>query len=222
VAVLFTRNRISRRDVVELCEQLFGSRVSTGTIDAILARAADALEDPYDDLIERVRGALALNMDETGWRTAGQRRALWGAFTDRHAILAIAPDRHEDRAKALLADTRAIVTSDRWWAYTHLPVRRRQVCWAHLQRDFQAHADGLAAEQAFGQAGLRMCEELFWAWEIYQHTGERSELKRRVRALRRELKGDPAHLRRQGAALPLHARRGRRTSDSRGGDRRIN
>jgi transposase len=161
-------------------------------------------------------------MDETGWRTAGQRRALWGAFTDRHAILAIAPDRHEDRAKALLADTRAIVTSDRWWAYTHLPVCRRQVCWAHLQRDFQAHADGLAAEQAFGQAGLRMCEELFWAWEIYQHTGERSELKRRVRALRRELKGDPAHLRRQGAALPLHARRGRRTSDSRGGDRRIN
>jgi transposase len=188
VAVLSTRNRISRRDVVELCEQLFGSRVSTGTIDAILARAADALEDPDDDLIERVRGALALNMDETGWRTAGQRRALWGAFTDRHAILAIAPDRHEDRAKALLADTRAIVTWDRWWAYTHLPVCRRQVCWAHLQRDFQAHADGLAAEQAFGQAGLRMCEELFWAWEIYQHTGERSELKRRVRALRRELK----------------------------------
>jgi transposase len=188
IAVLSVRNRISRRDVVELCEQLFGSRVSSGTIDAILARVADALADPCDDLLERVRSATALNMDETGWRTAGQRRALWGAFTGRHAVLRIAPDRHEDHARALLADTRAIVTSDRWWAYTHLPVRRRQICWAHLQRDFAAHAEGLAAEKAFGEAGLRVCEQLFWAWEIYQHTGDRAELKRRVRGLRRELK----------------------------------
>jgi transposase len=188
VAVLSVRNRISRRDVVELCEQLFGSRVSVGTIDAILARVADALADPGEDLLERVRSATALHMDETGWRTAGQRRALWGAFTGRHAVLSIAPDRHEQHAKDLLADTRAIVTSDRWWAYTHLPVRRRQICWSHLQRDFAAHAEGLAAEKAFGEAGLKICEQLFWAWEIYQHTGDRAELRRRVRVLRRELK----------------------------------
>jgi transposase len=188
IAVLSVRNRISRRDVVELCEQLFGSRISAGTIDAILARVGDALEDPCDDLLERVRSAPALNMDETGWRTAGQRRALWGAFTSRHAVVRIAPDRHEDHAKDLLGDTSAIVTSDRWWAYAHLPIKRRQVCWAHLRRDFQAHADGLAAEKQFGEAGLRVCEELFWTWEIYQHTGDRAELKRRVRALRRQLK----------------------------------
>ena len=188
IAVLSVRNRISRRDVVELCEQLFGSRISTGTIDAILARVGDALEDPCEDMLERVRSATALHMDETGWRTAGQRRALWGAFTARHAVLRIAPDRHEDHAKALLADTRAIVTSDRWWAYGHLPIKRRQICWAHLQRDFQAHAEGLAAEQQFGEAGLKICEEVFWAWEIYQHTGDRRQLKRRVRALRRQLK----------------------------------
>jgi transposase len=188
VAVLSVRNRISRRDVVELCEQLFGSRISAGTVDAILARVGDALQEPCEDLLERVRAAAALHMDETGWRTAGQRRALWGAFTGRHAVLRIAPDRGEEHAKALLADTTAIVTSDRWWAYGHLPIRRRQVCWAHLQRDFQAHADGLSAEKEFGEAGLRICEELFWTWEIYQHTGDRRELKRRVRALRRLLK----------------------------------
>ena len=188
VTVLSVRNRISRRDVIELCEQLFGSRISTGTIDAILARTADALADPYEDLLDRVRRSRHINMDETGWRTAGNRRALWGAFTARHAVLRIASDRHEDHAKALLADTSAVVTSDRWWAYTHLPVRRRQVCWAHLQRDFAAHAEGLAAEKAFGEAGLRICDELFWTWEIYQHTGDRAELRRRTRALRRELK----------------------------------
>jgi transposase len=188
VAVLSVRNRVSRRDVVELCEQLFGARISSGTVDAILQRVSDALAEPDADLLERVRAATALNMDETGWRTAGQRRALWGAFTDRHAVLRVRADRHEDHARELLADTTAIVTSDRWWAYAHLPVRRRQVCWAHLRRDFKAHAEGLGAEKVFGEAGLRICEELFWTWEIYQHTRDRQEIKRRVRALRRQFK----------------------------------
>jgi len=188
VVTLSVRNRISRRDTVELCEQLFSSRISSGTIDAILTRAADALTEPCEDLLERVRAASALNMDETGWRLRGVQRALWGAFTDRHAVLRVEPDRHENRAKDMLADTTAIVTSDRWWAYSHLPVRRRQVCWSHLQRDFAFHAEGRGVEKELGEAGLRICDELFWAWEIFQHTGERAELKRRVRALQRELK----------------------------------
>lgn len=188
VVSLSVRNRISRRDVVELCEQLFSSRISTGTVDAILARTADALTEPCEDLLERVRRAQAVNMDETGWRLRGAQRALWGMFTERHAILQVAPDRHEDRAKELLADSQAIVTSDRWWAYGHLPVRRRQVCWSHLQRDFAFHAEGRGIEKELGQAGLRICEEVFWAWEIFQHTGDRRELKRRVGLLQRELK----------------------------------
>jgi transposase len=188
VVTLSVRNRISRRDVVELCEQLFRARICTGTVDAILARAGDALEDPYEDLLRRVRRAKALNMDETGWRLQGQKRTLWGAFTSKHAVLTVVADRHEDHARELLADSKAIVTSDRWWAYNHLPLARRQVCWAHLRRDFQAHAEGLAAEQEFGQHGLRICDELFWSWEIYQHTHQRKELKRQIRLLRRELK----------------------------------
>jgi transposase len=188
VAVLSVRNRVSRRDVVECCEQLFGARVSSGTVDAMLGRVADALAEPDADLLERVRAAKALNMDETGWRTAGDRRALWGAFSDRHAVLRVRADRHEDHARELLADTSAIVTSDRWWAYGHLPVKRRQICWAHLRRDFKAHAECLGAEKAFGEHGLKVCEELFWSWEIFQHTRDRQQLKRRIRALRCQFK----------------------------------
>src|SRR4029077_12607818 len=72
VATLSTRNRISCRDVVECCEQLFSSRISTGTVDAILSRAAQALAKPHADLLRALRGAGAVNMDETGWRTAGE------------------------------------------------------------------------------------------------------------------------------------------------------
>jgi transposase len=106
VATLSVRNRISRRDVVELCEQLFGSRISSGTVDKMLARISDALAEPCDDLLDRLRTSRAVHMDETGWRTAGQRRALWGIFDDRHAYLHVAADRHEDHAKACSATRR--------------------------------------------------------------------------------------------------------------------
>jgi transposase len=188
VATLSVRNRVSRDDAVELCEELFGARISSGTVDAILSRTAAALADPHEDLLGRLRRSPALNMDETGWRTAGQRRTLWGLFDKHHAYFAVQSDRHEDHAKQLLADTQAIVTSDRWWAYAHLPLRRRQLCWAHLRRDFKAHAEGLAAEKEFGEAGLVLCERVFWAWEVFQHTGDRRQLKRTVRSLQRTYK----------------------------------
>jgi transposase len=201
VATLAVRNRVSRRDTVELCEELFGARVSAGSVDRILQRTGDALERPYTDLVRRAQRSSHLNVDETGWRLKGARRALWGAFSDRLAVYRIAPDRHERHARELLGRHQGIVTSDRWWAYGHLPAGRRQICWAHLMRDFQAHAEGLAAERDFGQAGLAICAELFWAWEIYQHTGERRELQRRVRLLRRQLK---PILRRYAGKAPRH------------------
>ena len=188
VAALSVRNRVSRRDLVELCEELFGARISTGSIDAILDRAGDALEAPYEQLLGRVRRSRALNVDETGWRLKGAQRTLWGAFTAKIAVFAIAANRHERHLRELLADHQGIVTSDRWWAYDHLPLARRQVCWSHLQRDFQAQAEGSGAEAEFGQAGLAVCERVFWAWEVYQHTHDRRQLQLEIRGLRRQFK----------------------------------
>jgi transposase len=188
VATLAVRNRVSRRDTVELMRELFGARISTGSVDTILARAGDALELPHLELIRALRRAGRLNVDETGWRLQGRRRSLWGAFTAKIAVYRIAADRHEDRARELLDGNHGIVTTDRWWGYNHLPLARRQICWSHLKRDFQAHAEAGGAEKELGEIGLRICDELFYSWEIYQRTGERKELRRRVRLLRRELK----------------------------------
>ena len=67
----------------------------------------------------------------------------------------------------------------------HLPLARRQLCWAHLRRDFAAHTEGLAAEKEFGEAGLELCDRVFWAWEVFAHTHDRRQLKHTVRSLRR-------------------------------------
>lgn len=111
-----------------------------------------------------------------------------GAFTENLATFNVAPDRHEDHARALLGDHKGIVTSDRWWAYNHLPLHRRQVCWSHLRRDFQAQAEGLDAQAEFGAATLKVCQEVFRAFETFQHTSDRAELRRQIRACQRDLK----------------------------------
>ena len=63
VATLAVRNRVSRRDAVELVAELFGARICAGSVEAILQRAATALDEPYEDLLGHVRAAPALNID---------------------------------------------------------------------------------------------------------------------------------------------------------------
>ena len=108
-----------------------------------MGRAGVALDRPYEDLLDQVRSAPAVNIDETGWRLKGQRRTLWGVLTPRAAIFRVAPDRHEREAIALLGkDFDGVVGSDRWWAYRGFDPAQRQLCWSHLIRDFTAHAEG--------------------------------------------------------------------------------
>lgn len=189
IALLSVRNRVSRRDASELCGELFGARVSTGSVDAICQRASAALADPYACLREAVKDAPVLFVDETGWRNAGQKRTLWGAVTDTHAALHIAADRHERELPELIGEGFAgIVSSDRWWAYDSLDPARRQVCWAHLLRDFRRHSEGLAEQGRFGEEGLEVCRELFRAWDAFAAHGDRRRLAREIAPTRRRLR----------------------------------
>ena len=189
VATLAVRNRVSRRDTVELAGELFGAGLASGTVDAILARAGEALAGPYEDLLARIRKAPALNVDETGWKLRGKKRTLWGAVTSRAAVFRIAPDRHEHEVARLLGGEFAgIVGSDRWWAYRGFDPERRQACWSHLIRDLTAHSEGLAAQKCFGEAGLNIARRLFAAWEDFHEHGDRRRLKRETAPLKREFK----------------------------------
>ncbi len=183
------RNRISRRDMAELANDLFGLQMSVGTVDAICQRTSDALDDPHERLTSSVLGSPAINVDETGWRTAGAGRTLWTATTPDAAIFRVAEDRHRDRLEELIgADYEGIVCSDRWWAYDHLDPKLRQACWQHLWRDFTRHSEGLAEQKAFGQAGLELTKRLFSAWHAFGEHGDRDRLKREMEPVEAELR----------------------------------
>jgi transposase len=205
VVTLAVRNRVSRRDTTELARELFGVELSTGSVDAIIHRAGDALAGPYTELEQRIKQADAVNIDETGWKTSGGSRTLWGALTSRTAVFRIAAGRHGFEAKTLLGEHFAgIVGSDRWRGYDYLDPSQRQLCWAHLLRDFTAHSEGMAEQKKFGDDGLKIAHDLFAAWRAYQLDGDRVRLQAQITPLEGNLRALLEHAARKSTRTKYH------------------
>jgi transposase len=189
IVTLTARNRISRRGIAELTGELFGARLSTGSVDAICQHASTALADGHEALRGWILGQRAVHVDETGWRTAGDSRALWGMSTPQASIFEIAEHCNREQFNELIGDYHGIVVSDRWPGYEHLNAERRQVCWSHLQRDFRRHSEGLAEQKTFGEQGLELAGRVFQAWRVYQHEGhDRNQLIMEIAPLQAELR----------------------------------
>jgi len=169
VVTLTARHRISRRGISELARDLFGVALSTGSADAICQRASEALAGPHLQLQDWVLDQGSVHVDETGWRTSGESRALWTATTPGAAFFQIAEHCNREQFNALIGPYPGIVISDRWNGYSHLDPNQRQVCWSHLQRDFRRHADGLGEQKIFGEQGFPLANQVFAAWRSYQH-----------------------------------------------------
>jgi transposase len=190
MVTLTARHRVSRRGIVELARDLFGVTLSTGSVDAICQRASDALAGPHLQLQDWVLDQHAVHVDETGWRTRGEGRALWTATTPEATFLQIAEHCNREQFDALVGSSYAgIVVSDRWNGYSHLDPTRRQVCWSHLQRDFRRHADGLGEQTTLGEHGVKLTGRVFAAWRAYQHTHhDRQQLEAEIAPLQAELR----------------------------------
>ena len=188
LVTLTARNRISRRGIVELARDLFGVSLSTGTVDAICQRASDALAGPHAQLHDWVLDQGAVHVDETGWRTAGDGRALWTLTTPGAALFQIAEHCNREQFQALIGPYPGIVISDRWNGFAHLDPDRRQVCWSHIQRDFRRHSEGLAEQKIFGEQGSELTRRTFAAWRAYQHEHhDRARLKAEIAPIQTEL-----------------------------------
>ena len=62
-----------------------------------------------------------MHVDETGWRTRGEGRALWTATTPQAAFFQIAEHCNREQFDALIGTSYpGIVVSDRWNGYSHL------------------------------------------------------------------------------------------------------
>lgn len=185
LAVLAGGYRLGKRPIRQLAQDLFGLSISTGMVAKLERATAEALQQPTAELEEYVRTQHA-NVDETSWREAGHKAWLWVVVTPLVAVFHIAATRCGKVAGQLLGSAyRQVVTSDRWKAYN--PFRRRQFCWSHLRRDFQAMIDRQNSGTPTGKKLLDLSDRMFaWWHRVRDGTLNRSSFQVYISGLRAE------------------------------------
>ena len=184
VGVLGTRYHLTQRKIRNLLDQLMGLRFSVGAISQAHGKVAQALKAPVAEAAASLCSADALWMDETHYPREGIGNWVWAAVQPLLAVFAIYPS----RARYVILDfigeaSTATVTSDRYAGYAFIDAERRQICWAHLLRDFNriAQRQGLAGQIGRRLLGLGLV--MFRRRDKGQLAGQKLDgLKRRVLA----------------------------------------
>lgn len=191
IATCTGQYHLSKRATATLVEDCFGLPVSDATICAAEQTVSAALAAPVAEVAAAVRQAPVKHLDETGWRQqrdpdplpeAEDARAeasapsaklpkawLWIVVTTIATLFCIRRSRGSAVAQALLGEQPGgTVVSDRWSAYNWLGGLRRQLCWAHLQRDFTKISERAGAAGPLGRDLLDATHRLFTLWHRYR------------------------------------------------------
>jgi transposase len=163
-ALLSGAYRVGKRGVARLCGDLFGVPISPAAVCDLQRKTADALASVVREAHAYVAGKPA-NVDETGWREGRKRGWLWVAVTASVTVFLVRLSRARTVLTELIPGSLGVLTTDRYPAYAHLPTARRQVCWAHLRRDFQAMIDRRNDGAVVGEDLLMHADILLMQWK---------------------------------------------------------
>ena len=177
VGLLGTGFHLTHRKVQRLLDQVLGIQISTGAINAIRCRLSAALAAPVARATEAIRLQPVAHLDETGGpvgnadgnNPSGRRGWLWVMNTPLLTVFDQGLSRSAAAARQLLGHGFAgVVVSDRFSAYSWLPLEQRQLCWAHLVRDLTAMAERHGASGEIGRELLEQQKLLFHHWHQWR------------------------------------------------------
>jgi transposase len=181
--------RLSHRMIAQLVADIFGVEVCVGTVAKQEQQASSALAAPVAEAAAHLRTEPVVHADETSWREAKQKAWLWVVLTANLAVFLIRRSRGAVVAKELLgALFGGALVSDRWSAYNWLPTERRQLCWAHLERQFLGFADYGRSARRLSRALLTQVRQMFaWWYRVRDGTLSRSTFRRYMRPVEGEV-----------------------------------
>jgi transposase len=189
-SLLHGRFRLSMRETTEVFADLFGVPLGPGSVSTLCQEVNAALVGPYEGVREHVQAERHANVDETGWKQAGERHWLWVAVTALCTLFLVARNRSAAVLLTLLGETfDGVVSSDRYKAYLSIPIERRQICWAHLKRNLAAFAERGGEIGDWGTEAVGVVEKIFAAWYRYKDGGDRTRLQTELSPLRTQLQG---------------------------------
>ena len=189
VSLLSGRYHLSKRDIEEIMDDFFQAGISVGAVCALEQRTCAAIGEPVEEAREYVKEQPVVHMDETGWREANEKAWLWVAATSLVTVFLIRCSRGGKVAKEMLGETfSGILNSDRWSAYNWVSVSGRQLCWAHLLRDFQAFVERGGDSQRIGAAILAQSDQMFdWWHRIRDGTMSRATFQANMASVQQEV-----------------------------------
>lgn len=167
---------LSRRQIVQLLWDLFGVKISLGSVSNIEGRMSRLLEPGYEEAKQAVDAALIKHTDGTGWRQAGSGLQLWTVATTAVTVFTIVANGTAQTLRALFGRIKGVLISDRAKAINFWNMKRRQICWAHLFRKFISFSERDGPAGVIGKELVEYCEILF---ETY-HAFVAGEISRRV------------------------------------------
>ena len=171
IAYLTVVGRMPRRVVEALLAQVLGIQISLGSTQKCWEEASQAVAAPYQELEKQLKDEPVLNVDETGWRTNGDKRFLWAFVAARYVLYTVAASRGSGVLSGLLgAVFRGILCSDSFSAYLKYHKGAAQFCWAHLKRNLLGIAEFTksSAVERFCRDALAQHARLFRLWHKFR------------------------------------------------------
>jgi transposase len=191
LALLTGRCRISRREAREVAIALFGVKatVSVGTVVASERRTARALKPAYYEALDAVQNAEFVHCDETSWRQNNKLAWLWAAVTPKLRVFRIDRRRNREAFRKLLFAFVGILITDRYSVYRAHDLKKRQLCWAHLLRNFRGLEEAGGKARSLGRAGQKIVKAVFKErYRLREGELTRGGLRRRLAPIRLRLK----------------------------------
>jgi transposase len=189
VALCTGAYRLSKRTTHEVLADLFGVSMGLGTVSHVEQATVQAVATPVAAAQAYVRTQPTAHLDETGWRAGRTRAWLWVAVTAWVTVFVVRLSRGAKVAQEVLGEQLCgILVTDRWSAYTWYPTRWRQVCWAHLLRDFEAMMERGGRSQEIGDAWRTQARQMFHWWhQVRDGTLTHAQCRVLMRPLRRRV-----------------------------------
>ena len=171
IAYLTVVCRMPRRVVEALLAQVLGIEISLGSTQKCWEEASQAVAAPCQELEQQLKDEPVLNVDETGWRTNGDKRFLWAFVAARYVVYVVAASRGSKVLIGLLgAVFQGILCSDRFSAYLKYHKGTAQFCWAHLKRNLLGIVEFTksSAVERFCRDALAQHARLFRLWRKFR------------------------------------------------------
>jgi len=163
---------LSKEKICTLFSDLFGLRMAPSTLSQSEELTSMALELPVEEALEHLRTEAVVHLDETGFRqyngdgknSTDKKAWIWGGLSASLSIFQVAFGRGQQQAKDLIGSSfQGIAVTDRWGGYNWLTLKQRQLCWAHLKREFQRIAEREQTKK-LGLDLLKETQDLFHDW----------------------------------------------------------